>query len=67
MSKRCSICSRGSQSGQRRSHSNVKTKRRFHVNLQWRRLALRPGTAPVRVRICTRCLKTRAKKLNAAT
>lgn len=66
MSKRCAICSRGSRTGHRRSHSNIKTKRRFHVNLQWRRLALRPGQAPIRMRVCTRCLKTRAKKLQAS-
>ena len=55
MSKRCSICSRGARSGQRRSHSNIKTKRRFGVNLQWRTINDK------RTRICTRCLKTRTK------
>ncbi|MBI4449765.1 50S ribosomal protein L28 [Candidatus Uhrbacteria bacterium] len=59
MSKRCSVCSRGARSGQRRSHSNIKTKRRFGVNLQWRTIN------DVRTRICTRCLKTRTKKLAA--
>ncbi|MDO8598634.1 MAG: 50S ribosomal protein L28 [bacterium] len=59
MSKRCTVCSRGSKSGQRRSHSNTKTKRRFHVNLQWRTLD------GARLRICTRCLRTRTKKLRA--
>jgi large subunit ribosomal protein L28 len=65
MSKRCQLCGRGSKGGHRRSHSNVKTKRRFHINLQWRRLALRPGKEPIRMRACTRCLKTRAKRLQA--
>ena len=62
MSKRCTVCGRGSKSGQRRSHSNVKTKRKFHVNLQWRTLALRPGAAVTRTRVCTRCLRTRTKQ-----
>ncbi|MBI4433247.1 50S ribosomal protein L28 [Candidatus Uhrbacteria bacterium] len=60
MSKRCSTCGRGSQAGNNRSHSNIKTKRRFHVNLQWRRID------GVQFRVCTRCLRTRTKALRAA-
>ncbi|MFH1430570.1 MAG: 50S ribosomal protein L28 [Candidatus Uhrbacteria bacterium] len=54
------MCSRGSQSGQRRSHSNTKTKRKFHVNLQSK------AVDGVRMRICTRCIRTNTKHAKAA-
>ena len=55
MSKTCQVCGRGSGTGNRRSHSNIATKRRFHINLQWRVLD------GARIRLCTRCLRTRTK------
>ncbi|MBI2482784.1 50S ribosomal protein L28 [Candidatus Uhrbacteria bacterium] len=60
MSKRCSKCGRGAQSGNSRSHSNIASKRRFQVNLQWRHID------GARLRMCTRCLRTRTKATRAA-
>ena len=44
MSKRCDVCGKGPQFGNRVSHANNRTRRRFEPNLQ-------------AVRVCTRCLK----------
>ncbi|HMG36981.1 MAG TPA: 50S ribosomal protein L28 [Blastocatellia bacterium] len=55
MSKRCEICGKGPQFGNRVSHANNRTKRRFDPNLQAIR-AMVSGRAQ-RVRVCTRCLK----------
>jgi large subunit ribosomal protein L28 len=58
MSKFCERCERGPVSSQSRSHSNVATKRRNEINLQ------NKIVDGVRMRICTRCIKT-AKKVAA--
>ena len=55
MAKSCEICGKGAQFGNRVSHANNRTKRRFEPNLQTVR-ALVKGAAQ-RVRVCTRCLK----------
>lgn len=60
MSKRCDLCHRGATSGNRVSHSNVKTKRRFGVNLVSKIIGA------TRMRVCTRCLRTHSKRLRAA-
>ncbi len=69
MAARCDVCHRGSQHGNRVSHSNRKTRHTFKVNLQSRRLLIR-GTMR-NVKICTRCLRTMMKvekpKTQAAT
>lgn len=56
MSRVCEICGRGSGTGHAVSHSNVKTLRRFKVNLQSKKI---DGT---KTKICTRCIKTRSKE-----
>ncbi|MFA6553237.1 MAG: 50S ribosomal protein L28 [Patescibacteria group bacterium] len=56
MSRICDICGRGALSAQSRSHSNIATKRRQHVNLQ---KTLINGK---RVKACTNCIKTQTKK-----
>jgi large subunit ribosomal protein L28 len=59
MAARCDVCHRGSQHGNRVSHSNRKTKHTFRVNLQTRRLLIHG--AMQNVKICTRCLRTMMK------
>ncbi|NTU66376.1 MAG: 50S ribosomal protein L28 [Candidatus Moranbacteria bacterium] len=56
MSRVCDICGRGSQTGNAVSHSNVKTLRKFSINLQSKKVE------GERKKICTRCLKTMNKK-----
>lgn len=55
MSKRCEVCGKGPQFGNRVSHANNRTKRRFEPNLQSVRALL--GATVRRIRVCTRCLK----------
>ena len=52
----CYRCGRGPQFGHNVSHSNVRTKRRWQVNIQ-KRTILEDGR-PKRVHICAKCLKT---------
>ena len=63
MAKICEVCGKGPQFGNRVSHANNRTRRRFEPNLQTVR-ALVKGAAK-RVRVCTRCLKA-GKILKAA-
>jgi large subunit ribosomal protein L28 len=63
MAKSCEVCGKGPQFGNRVSHANNRTKRRFEPNLQTVR-ALVNGAAK-RIRVCTRCLKA-GKVLKAA-
>jgi large subunit ribosomal protein L28 len=59
MHGRCDVCKRTPMYGNKVSHSNRHTKRRFLVNVQRRRLVIN-GT-PKHVYICTRCLRTMVK------
>lgn len=63
MAKSCEVCGKGPQFGNRVSHANNRTKRRFEPNLQTVR-ALVSGSVR-RLRVCTRCLKA-GKVLKAA-
>lgn len=56
MARRCVVCGKGTEKGHQISHSNIKTKRTWKVNLQKVRAVIN-GT-PQRVRVCTRCLKS---------
>lgn len=58
MSNKCEICGKGSMTGHSVSHSNIKTKRVTKPNLQ-RVKAVVHGEA-VRVRVCTRCIRSGA-------
>lgn len=49
---RCQICNKKNQTGNRRSHSNIATKRKFKVNIQTKKI---DGE---KKKICTSCLKT---------
>ena len=55
MSKRCEVCGKGPQFGNRVSHANNRTPRRFNPNLQAVRALI--GGRAQRIRVCTRCLK----------
>ena len=59
MARICDRCGRGSNRAMSRSHSNIATKREQFVNLQTR---LVDG---VRMKICTRCMKTLVKNKSA--
>ncbi|MFA6918460.1 MAG: 50S ribosomal protein L28 [Candidatus Gracilibacteria bacterium] len=55
MSRVCDVCGRGSQSGNKVSHSNMKSLRKFQINLQSKKVNGQ------RKKICTKCIKTLAK------
>jgi large subunit ribosomal protein L28 len=63
MAKSCEICGKGAQFGNRVSHANNRTKRRFEPNLQPVRAVV--NGASRRLRVCTRCLKA-GKVIKAA-
>lgn len=52
MSRTCDLCGRGSTRDASRSHSNIKTLKRQHINLQAKTVG---GT---KLKICTKCIKT---------
>ncbi len=61
MAKKCDITGKRALRGHNVSHSNRKTKRKFNVNLQSKRL-LNPATGRyVRVKLSNQALKTLAK------
>ena len=55
MSRVCDVCNRGSQTGNNVSHSNVKTLRKYKINLQTKKIDGKNK------KVCTKCLKTMAK------
>jgi large subunit ribosomal protein L28 len=55
MSMRCFICGKGPQFGNRVSHANNRTRRRFDPNLQPVRAVISGRVR--RIRTCTKCLK----------
>lgn len=61
MSRICDTCGRSSNRGNNRSHSNVATKRQQFANLQTKRIA------GIKVKVCTKCLKTMDKVLSEKT
>lgn len=56
MSKRCEICGKGPSTGNRVSHSNRKTRRRWLPNLQRVKVRINEGVRYLRV--CTRCIRS---------
>jgi large subunit ribosomal protein L28 len=58
MANTCDLCSKGRLVGNKVSHSNIKTKRVQRPNLK-RVHAVVEGTA-MRLRVCTRCLRSGA-------
>ena len=64
MSRVCSICSKGAMSGNKVSHSNIKTRRTWGVNVQKVDIP-QPNGSVVNAYVCTRCLRTMRKKASA--
>ncbi|MBN2369106.1 MAG: 50S ribosomal protein L28 [Vicinamibacteria bacterium] len=56
MARRCDLCGKGTQFGNRVSHAHNVTHRRFHPNLRRVRVVL-DGTHRT-LRVCTRCLRS---------
>lgn len=52
---KCAVCGKGVRVGMQVSHSHIRTKRTWSPNLQPVRTIIN-GT-PVRLKVCTRCLK----------
>ncbi|MBS3898898.1 MAG: 50S ribosomal protein L28 [Dethiobacter sp.] len=55
MSRRCTVCGKGTETGLAVSHSNIKTKRTWRANVQKVKSLVDGNTR--RVKVCTRCLK----------
>lgn len=55
MATSCYICEKSSVVGNTVSHSNIKTKRRWHPNLQNVRASI--GGSTRHVKVCTKCIK----------
>lgn len=58
MAKRCEITSKGVQTGNNRSHSNIKTKRRFLPNMQQVTLMSDSLGQSIRLKITASTLRT---------
>jgi len=57
MARACSVCGKGPSAGNRVSHANNKTRRRWEPNLQ-RVRAIMAGGGHKRVMVCTSCLRS---------
>ena len=64
MAKVCTVCGKGPQFGNHRSHSMRAVSRRFDPNVQKVRILV--NGAPQKAYVCTRCLKG-GKVLKAAS
>ncbi len=56
MAKRCDVCGKGPQIGQKISHANNKSSKRWTVNLQ--RVRIMTGGGAKRARVCTQCIRS---------
>ncbi len=56
MSKKCEICGKGQASGNKVSHSNRHSRRKWNVNLQTVKV-MENGTVS-RKKVCTRCIRS---------
>jgi large subunit ribosomal protein L28 len=57
MAKRCDVCGKGPLVGNRVSHANNRTKRRWLPNLQSIRVKDETTGEIRRLKVCTKCLK----------
>jgi len=55
MAKKCDVCGRGTTKDASRSHSNIKTLKRQHVNLQSKKIG------GIKTKVCAKCIKTMNK------
>jgi len=56
MSRKCEVCGKGQVSGNRVSHSNRHTRRKWNANIQSVRVE-NNGTVK-RTKVCTRCIRS---------
>jgi large subunit ribosomal protein L28 len=56
MARVCDVCGRGPQFGNKISHANNVTKRRWNLNLQSVRAVIKGSTK--RLRVCTSCIRS---------
>ncbi len=56
MARRCELCDKGHQVGNRVSHAHNKSKRLFEPNLQKVRALI--GSVAKRIRVCTACIRS---------
>ena len=56
MARRCEICGKGPAVGNKVSHANNKTRRRWLPNLQ--RVKAKVEGSVKRLRVCTRCIRS---------
>mgnify|MGYP001181424058 FL=1 len=57
MSSKCEVCGKTPANGNRVSHANNRTKRRWMPNLQTVRI-LKPGGNRKKTRVCTQCIRS---------
>ena len=57
MAIHCYVCGKGPQVGNKVSHSNIKTKRRWLPNLQRIKVNIAPGANKF-LYVCTRCIRS---------
>lgn len=62
MSKKCEICGKGQASGNKVSHSNRHTRRKWNANIQ--RVKIDDDGKVRRANVCTGCIKS--NKINRA-
>ncbi|XDD51828.1 50S ribosomal protein L28 [Leptospira sp. WS92.C1] len=62
MARRCEVTGKGTASGNNVSHSHIKTRRTWKVNLIKKRIFLEDENRWVTVRLSTRALRTLRKK-----
>ena len=62
MSKECDFCGKKPQVGNLVSHSNIKTKRRFNLNLKKKRFYIPEEDRWITLKVCAKALKTIDKK-----
>ncbi len=61
MARKCEICGKGPQFGNRVSHSNKKTRHKFNPNIQNVRVEV-DGEVK-KIKICTSCLRSLKKSV----
>jgi large subunit ribosomal protein L28 len=61
MARKCEICGKGPQFGNRVSHSNKKTRHKFNPNIQNVRIEI--NGVSKKIKICTSCLRSLKKSV----
>lgn len=56
MSKKCEICGKGQVSGNRVSHSNIHSKRKWNANIQ--KIQIVEDGKVRKANVCTSCMKS---------